>query len=92
MEGASTEEDLLMSEIEDLPVVIRGGMEGTSTEEGLLMREIEDLPVVISLSFIHMIGRDKVVYRDNPNIPQCETVCVSFWYESSRITVATASL
>ncbi len=33
------------------------------------MREIEDLPVVSSLSFIRVIGRDKVGYRDNLRCP-----------------------
>jgi hypothetical protein len=93
MEGTSTEEGLLMREIEDLPVVNglsfihKIGTVTTPTTWGVLLPpRMED----VRMEDVLFNRWDPSVCP--PNIPQYETVCVSFWHESNRITAATVSL
>jgi hypothetical protein len=95
MEGTSTEEDLLKSEIEDLPVVRSLSSIHTFGRDKTRYR----VNLFCDTASLYGGCKDgsctmkRVGHvRMSTKHPTNETVCVRFWHESSRITPATASL
>ncbi len=93
VEGTSTKEDLLMREIEDLPVVT-----SLSTRSGGINQDTTPTWGVPLSPHMETVRMQDVLWSRwgpsvcPPNILQCSTVCVSFWHESNRITTGTVSL